>query len=249
MSEIKEKEKKKEKNKGEEEDSEEEKELIKYTGIFGFFTQESVFWDDFEEMGEQNLLKHKIIKVKIYTGTFSEKKVIFGFGCVFKDLFTGEVKEEKVHKGTEQFEDVKEYDIKGGEYLTDFHIRFPYDNNYITQLGFGTNKKSPCLLVGTEEGADKIIESNGGDNIIVGTFGCTNKILDSMGCLYVSKKEYLKRALFSIFMLRYKIQKDENFKKTWDEKCNTLYLEYQFLWRTVNLPDDAFAQIIRFCYL
>ena len=104
-------------------------------------------------------------------------------------------------------------------------------------------------MVGIEEGEDKIISSNGGDNIIVGTFGGTNQKLDSMGCLYVSKKEYLKRALFSIFMLRYKIKKDENFKKTWDEKCNTLPLEYQFLWRTVNLPDAAFTQIISFCYL
>ena len=76
-------------------------------------------------MGEKNLLKHKIIKVKIYTGTFSKNQVNFGFGCVFKDLFTGEVKEEKLHKGTEKFDDVKEYDIKGEEYLTDFYIRLP----------------------------------------------------------------------------------------------------------------------------
>ena len=254
MSEIKEKEKKEEKNK-EEEDSEkneengENKELIKYTGNFGLITQDSVFWDDFEEMGEEKLLKHKIIKVKIYTGTYSKKQVIFGFGCVFKDLFTGEVKEEKLHKGTEQFDDVTEYDIKGEEYLTDFHIRIPNEFEYITQLGFGTNKKNPCLLVGTEEGEDKTIESNGGDNIIVGTFGCTFKKLDAMGCLYVSKKEYLKRRLFFIFMLKYKIKKDGNFKKAWEEKCNTLPLEYQFLWRTVNLHDAAFSQIIRFCYL
>ena len=256
MSEIKEKEKKEEQNEGEEENNEEdeedeedeeEKELIKYSFNYGGITPESVFWDDYEEMGEENLLKHKIIKVKIYTGTYSEKKVIFGFSCVFKDLFTGKIKEEKVHKGTEQFEDVKEYDIKGEEYLTDFHIRFNNDAEYITQLGFGTNKKSPCLLVGTEEGEDKTIELNGGDNIIVGSFGCTNKKLDAMGCLYVSKKEYLKRRLLFIFMLRYKIKKDRNFKKAWDEKCNTLPLEFQFLWRTVNLPDAAFSQIIRFC--
>ena len=253
MSEIKEKEKKEEQNKGEEENNEEdeeEKELIKYSFSYGGITPESVFWDDYEEMGEGNLLKHKIIKVKIYTGTYSEKQVIFGLGCVFKDLFTGEIKEEKVHKGTEPFVDVKEYDIKGEEYLTDFYIRIPIDAEYITQLGFGTNKKNPCLLIGTEEGENRSIELNGGDSIIVGTFGCTNKKLDAMGCLYISKKEYIKRRLFGIFMLRYKIKKDGNFKKTWDEQCNTLPLEFQFLWRTANLSDDkAFSQIIRYCYL
>ncbi len=51
-------------------------------------------------------------------------------------------------------------------------------------------------------------------------------------------------------MLRYKIKKDGNFKKTWDEQCNTLPLEFQFLWRTANLSDDkAFSQIIRYCSL
>ena len=252
MIEINGKEKKEVENKGEDEDNEEnekEKELIKYTGVYGGITQESKFWDDLEDMGEENLLKHKIIKVKIYTGKISEKHVIFGLGFVFKDLFTGEVKEEKVHKGTEQFEDVKDYDIKGEEYLTDFYIRFKDEAEYITQLGFGTNKKSPCLLVGTGEGEDKTVKSNGGNNIIVGTFGHINKKLDAMGCLYISKKEYFKRRLFCIFMLRNKIKNDGNFKKTWNEKYNTLPLEFQFLWRTVNLPDAAFAQIIRFCFL
>lgn len=249
MSGIKEKEKKEEQNNAEGEDNEEEEEFVQYSGNYGGITQESVFWDDYEDMGEETLLKHKIIKIKIYSGTFSEKQVIFGFGCVFKNLYTGEIKEEKVHKGTDQFLDVKEYEIRGEEYLTDFHIRFPNEAEYITQLGFGTNKKSPCILIGTEEGEDKTITSNGGDNIIIGTFGCTNKKLDAMGILFVKKKEYMKRKLFSIFMLRFKVKKDANFKEKWDQKYNELPSDFKYLWKTVNLPDAAFVEIIKYCYL
>ena len=113
---LKKKKKKEEENKEETEEDEEEKLLINYTNNYGGISQESDFWDDLEEMGEEELLKHKIIKVKIFTGTFSEKQVIFGFSCIFKNIYTGKIKEEKVHKGTEQFVDVKEYEIKGEGY-------------------------------------------------------------------------------------------------------------------------------------
>ena len=49
-------------------------------------------------------------------------------------------------------------------------------------------------------------------------------------------------------MLRYKIQKDINFKKKWDEKYDELPTEFKYLWKAVNLPDTPFAQIIRYCF-
>ena len=175
---------------------EENEELIKYSGLYGGITQDSKNWDDFEEMGEKELLKHKIVKINIYTGNYSEKQAIFGFSCVFKNLFTGEIKKEKEHKGTEQFVDVKEFEIKDDEYLTGFHIRFQDGADYITQLGFSTSEKRN-FIVGTEEGKEKKVTLQGEDNIIVGTFGCINKILDAMGVLFVSKEEFLKRKVSS----------------------------------------------------
>ena len=56
---------------------EEENELVKYTGNYGGIDQESKFWDDYEEMGGEkgeDLLKYKIVKIRIYTGKFGEKK-------------------------------------------------------------------------------------------------------------------------------------------------------------------------------
>ena len=116
MSEINEKEKKEEQNKGEEENNEEdeeEKELIKYSYNYGGITQESVFWDDYEEMGEENLLKHKIIKVKIYTGTYSEKKVIFGFGCISKIYLKEKLKKKKFIKEQNNLKMLKNMILKG----------------------------------------------------------------------------------------------------------------------------------------
>jgi serine/threonine protein kinase len=40
-------------------------EIIHYSGNFGGITSESKFWDDLEEIGEDILLKSKIIKIKI----------------------------------------------------------------------------------------------------------------------------------------------------------------------------------------
>jgi hypothetical protein len=231
-----------------EQSDEEEKELIKYTGNYGGITQESKFWDDFEDIGEEELLKLKIVKLKIYTGTFQEKQVIMGINCTFKNTFTGKLLEPKDHRGSQDFVDVKEFEIKGEEYLTDFHIRFPNEAEYISQLGFGTSKNRQ-FLVGTEDGEDKTIQSNGGQNFILGTFGCVDKKLDAMGCLYISKKEYLKRSVFHYFMLRYLVKKNKKFKEEWDEKYKNLPSDFQFLWRTVNLSDAPFSQIIKYCYL
>ena len=146
--------------------NEEENKLIKYSRNYGGIGYNSKFWDDSEELGEDTLLKLKIIKIKIYTGTYQNKKAIFGLGITFKNLFTGETLPCREHKGSQQFDDVKEFSIKGDEYLTDFHVRFTNDAEYITQIGFNTNKGNK-ILIGTEEGEDKTIKSNGDRKSVV----------------------------------------------------------------------------------
>ena len=228
------------------EQDEEEKEIIKYTGNYGGINQESKFWEDLEDMGEEELLKNKIVKIKIYSGHYQGKEAIFGVGIVHKNFFTGETKACEEHKGSEQFEDVKEFDIKSDEYLVDFHIRFPNEAEYITQLGFKTSKGN-SILVGSEEGEDKTIESNGGENIIIGTFGAVNKKLDAMGVLYINKKEFLKKRCYALFMLKYLVKNDDEFKKQAESNYEKIPDEYKFVWKAVNLPDAAFAQVIKYC--
>jgi hypothetical protein len=226
-------------------ENEEDNSLIKYSGNYGGITQESKFWDDFEDFGEKKLLNFKIIKVRIYSGKFNDKEAIFGVGFTYKDLQTG--KETEVdHKGSDDFVDVKEFVIKQSEYLIDFHIRFTNEAEYISQLGYSTNKGN-SILIGSEEGEDKTIMSNGGENIIVGTFGCINKRLDATGVLFMSKKEYFKRLLNGIFILRHLVKNNQKFKEEWDKKQKDLPIDFQFMWKAVNLPEGPLFQIIRFC--
>jgi len=226
-------------------ENEEDNSLIKYSGNYGGITQDSKFWDDYEEYQEKKLLNMKIIKIRIYSGKFNNKDAIFGVGFTYKDLVNG--KEIAVeHKGSDDFVDVKELVLNQGEYLTDFHIRFTNEAEYISQLGYTTNKKNP-ILVGSEEGEDKTIQSNGGDNIILGTFGCVNKKLDATGVLFINKKEYFKKLLNGIFILRHYVKQDPKFKEEWDKKQKDLPKDFQFMWRAVNLPEGPLFQIIKYC--
>ena len=233
-----------------EQDDEEEQSIIKYANIYGGITQESKFWDDFEDIGEAELLKLKLVNIKIYTGVFNDKVAIAGISTTFKNIFTGKTLTQNDHKGSEDFVDVKEFTIKGDEFLTDFHIRFTNDADYISQIGYGTNKKNQILVPEkSDDGEDKTIEQNGGNNVIIGTFGCCNKRLDAMGFLYISKKEYTKRLLNGFFILRHMVKKDNKFKEKWEKDYKNLPIEFQYLWRVVNLPDNPYSVIIKYCYI
>lgn len=226
---------------------EEDNELIKYTGNYGGIDQNSKFWDDFEDFGEKPLLKMKIIKIKVYTGLYKEKNAIFGVSFTYRNLSTGEIREID-HKGSLDFVDVKEFSLDGDEALTDFHIRFTNEAEYISQIGYGTNKRQFLVPEKSEDGEDKTIESNGGKFYIVGTFGCVNEKLDATGVLLIDKKEYLKLSLFIYFLLKSKVKKDAKFKEEWEKKYKSLPIEYQYIWKLINLPDTPFSNIIKYLH-
>ena len=229
---------------------EEEDTLIKYSCIFGQITQESKYWDDFEEIGEAELLKLKLTNIKIYTGVYNNKVAIIGISITFKNIFTGKTLKPVEHRGSDDFVDVKELVIKGGEFLSDFHIRFPEEDEYISQIGYSTNKGNKILVPEqSEDGEDKTIEENGGNNVIIGTFGHCNKRLDSLGFLYIPKKEYIKRLFNGFFILRHMVKKVNIFKEKWEKEYKNLPIEFQYLWRVVNLPDNPYSVIIKYCFI
>ena len=49
-------------------------------------------------------------------------------------------------------------------------------------------------------------------------------------------------------MLNNFIKNDEKFKKEIENNYDKLSDEYKYVWKTVNLPDAAFSQVIKFCY-
>ena len=169
----------------------EDNNLIKYTPNFGEITQDSKCWDDFRDFGEKQLSKMKIIKIKVFTGIYKERNAILGISFTYRNSVTGDIKEID-HKGSLEFIDVKEFVIAEDEYLTDFHIRLHDGNEYITQIGYSTNKSQFLVPEKSDDGENKYIDSNGGNNIIIGTFGCINEKLDATGVLFIPKEEYLK---------------------------------------------------------
>ena len=130
--------------------------------------------------------------------------------------------------------------------LKEIIIRFPNNAEYITQLGFITNKNNR-IIAGEEDGEIKRIDMNEGKNIILGMSGYVGDKLNCIGCSYTSKKEFASSILFKFFFLRHLIKKDEEFKKKWDEKYNELSPEFKMIWRTVNLPDNCFNIIVNTC--
>ena len=222
---------------------------VEYTGSYGFINaadgKNVIFFDDEEDIGKKQLSKSKIKDIKIYTKIIDKKNCIIGLEYTIRSLYSG--KDVVVtHKVSNEFDDYKHLELISGEYLKEIIIRFPNNAEYITQLGFITNKNNR-IIAGEEDGEIKRIDMNEGKNIILGMSGYVGDKLNCIGCSYTSKKEFASSILFKFFFLRHLVKKDEEFKKKWDEKYNELAPEFKMIWRTVNLPDNCFNIIINTC--
>ena len=109
---------------------EEQEDIVKYVGPFGHGSESYTFWDEYEENFKDDILKNKIIKIKIYYQSDEDEKIdekyIIGISLTYMNFFTGEIKEIE-HKGTDNFTNYKEIIIKSGDYLKKFHINFQDD--------------------------------------------------------------------------------------------------------------------------
>ena len=219
-----------------------EDEIFHYGGKFGWIYQNSKHFNDKDFLGD-NYLYYKIQKIKIWSGKKDSKDIINGIQVWYKNILDGKLVTPGEFKGDEGNDNVVEFEVKPNEYLTDFHIRIDTE---VTQVGFETNKHNNILVGGTQ-GEDKIINSNGGDNIIVFLYGAYDNLLHALGVGYVNKKDYMKTLFIGFFQLRFKLKKDEAFKKKCAEIESTLAESDKVLLRTCLLPDDAFKKIIKFC--
>ena len=188
---------------------------VEYTGSYGFINaadqKNVIFFDDEENIGKKELSKSKIIDIKIYTKIIEGKNCITGLEYTIRSLYSG--KDVVVtHKVSNEFDDYKHLELISGEYLKEIIIRFPNNAEYITQLGFITNKNNR-IIAGEEDGEIKRIDMNEGKNIILGMSGYVGDKLNCIGCSYTSKKEFASSVLFKFFFLRHLVKKDEEFKK------------------------------------
>jgi len=227
-----------------------ESDVVKYSRHYGYIDLNSKYFDDSKDLGgtDKALLEHIIKSIKIFSGKKDNIIIIGGIQITYWNLKTKENIELNERKGDIQYEDedIEKFDIKPGEYLTNFYIRFDNNSNYITQLGFETNKKRK-ILKGCETGELKYININGGENYILGTFGNFNQKLDSFGVLYMNFKDYIQSKYKAYFELEFKIRKDKSFKDKIKQNYETLSESYKYLFKSCTLPNSLFLEIMKFC--
>jgi hypothetical protein len=236
-----------------------ETKLIKNSSLYGKIELESSkLFDDSKDLGgtEEALFQNIIKKIKIYKKSANNKKYIDAIQLTYRNIETNEIKELDIRTKNSAYsvEDTEEFELKQGEFFTNFNISFPLGINHIYQIGFETNKKRK-VLIGSElskkiAAVNNIINNNGNEkfyNIILGTFGYYNKQLDSLGLYYVGLKEYLKKFYYGYFEMKRILKKDEKFRKKLEKNYDNFNQEEKFLFKTCLLPDKAFNEIIKFC--
>lgn len=225
--------------------------FVKYSFPYGTISLNSKYFDDSKDLGgtEQALLNYTIKNIKIFSCKKEEAIFINGVQLTYKNKRTNELKELEIRKGNIEYEEeeVETFEIKSGEYLTNFYIRIPKDKDIITQIGFETNKKRK-ILKGEENGENRTIYCNGGQNIIIGTFGHYNQKLDAFGVLFINSKEYIIKFYKIYFDLKFKLKKDEKYRKKIESKYEALSESYKYLLRTCLLPDNPFVEVLKFCF-
>ena len=151
------------------------------------------------------------------------------------------------HECTNKISGMKELVIKNNDYLKYFKVCLNKENNQISQISFITNLKKE-ISVGIKN-ENEIIDNLNGDDVLVGFHGYFKKQINSIGGIYISKKDFIKKLLFGFFLLKNYGTKNKKFKEEWDIKYKKLDKEFQYIWKTINLPDSVFSIIMKCCFI
>ena len=219
------------------------KDKINYSYNYGMISTNNTFFGEKEI--NSDLLNCKIINIKIYSGIENKRTIISGLEYTLRNLYNGK-SFVKIYKTRRDLKDMKELNINNEEYLNRFYVRFSNTKEYITQLGFYTNKNNG-ILVGEEEGEVKTVIMNYKNNIILEIHGFIGTNLYSIGCIYSSTEIFIKNLLFRFFMLRHLVKSNKKFREKWNDNYNYLTTDFKFIWRAVNMPDNIFSRIINNC--
>ena len=128
--------------------------------------------------------------------------------------------------------------IEDNDYLTKVFIQLNPSYWSISFIRFITHKNNQ-IFAGEYEDNNEDRDLNNVNEVIIGFYGGLSKKLGCLGCLYISKHIYCKKLFFGIFLLKYLVSKDKNFRDKWNKSCKELDIPSQYIWKVVNLPDDC----------
>lgn len=215
---------------------------IKQIGVYGILHYgETQRFDDDQFATKDNLYQFRISKIKIFVG---ENNSLLGIQTFYKNLKGQEIAGAEGRDKNIKELDIKILEIPANDFLCNLNVWVGDDD--IRKLKFGT-KKGKELIVGTEDGEDRIISAinNNKENIILSLSGGYRKTLELISCKYVPITEYLGPTI-GYFELKKKLKHD-NFKKKILEKLDQLSESDKVLFRACCLPDNVFNEIIKFC--
>ena len=220
--------------------------ILQQTTQNGCIDSKLKIFDDSDDIGKEEITKYKIINIKVFSATKDNKKVIVGIEYTLRNINSGKTM-VKTHKGTMDYEDMYELKIKSGEYLTGLELYYSWENDLgFTQIYFSTSKDNKLSCCSTQNKMFPIL-INDKKNIIVGFFGQVGTQLNSIGCNYISFEDCAKKELFKFIMLKHLVTSDKKFKKEWDQNYEKLPTDFKFIWKTINMPDNVFVNILRYC--
>ena len=197
-----------------------------------------------------------LTKIKLWYGTPKsgdndlKNKIVLGIQCTYKNTLTGKITATEPHCGDLSKNDieVKELELKEGDYFNKFYIDA---DMAVYHVKLGT-KNGESIEVGSENEEYKktvILNLDKEPNMIQSFFGYYNIYgLRSLGCEYISKKDFILISLMGIFRLRHLFKTKEEQRKKWEnpEEINKLNDKMKAIARLCLLPDKTFSSVIQF---
>ena len=233
--------------------------LFETIPYLGFYHQKCTKFIDKEIFEPQFQSYIRLIKVKIWYGTVSNKitgneningKCILGIQCDYHNSITGEKKQAQMNCGSlNSFDiEVKDIELNDGDYITKFYICY---NEIISYIKFITKKDKVFEIGQYNKDSEKTISFNNDESphMIHSFQGYYNEYgLRALGCVHIKRKNYFFLNLIDVFRFRYRMKNNETERKKWtEERINNLKdLEKAFI-KLCLLPDSQFSIVIKYC--
>ena len=231
------------------------KDSIKHTYIFGYKETENIKnIKGNEEFPEKLIPFTKITSLKLWFGKSlkSSGNSLIAIEVKYQNFASG----KRIEKGiqgasiTEQNIEVKELEIKTGDYLSKFNIGFEENIHHIKF----TTKNGDYIEFGTidkETEKRSVNDLNEGDNVIINIRGFySGNGVRGLGCDYMSKKDFFFNRFFDILRLNHRIKMEKSVDKNTDEKyqkmMSNLNIEMKCVLRICFLPTSLFASILKY---
>ena len=220
--------------------------------IFGFIEKDGPDRESLsgKELYPDFLYPSTTIKyLKMWFGSPASKadiKSLLGIQVKYINYITGERKQTNYQGAPIEGIDVevKELDIKEGDYLSKINIGF---DDYITHIKF-TTKKGESLEFGviTDNEKQTVNEINGDNNIILNIKGYYSKNgIRAIGVGYISFKDFCFIRWIDLLRLRFKL-KNENYRNKMNKEYPNLNNGMKCIYRTCTIPSAVFAKILSY---